>query len=354
MNLNLTTLNTLQTSIFTELYVKGYPNHLPVQEIENLQIQLPSQSDESSSSEEVISNKGESTSSKLKKLYEESKKKFNEIKELYPDQFNFQGIKKIEEKKTYKLCEEVKQNKVKVSDSALFTKNVGTGLCILARGKDKNNKIWLGLLNNCGGSGEKESLNEIKNKLTKKGCLGDSIQFCLVGGQLPYRDKRGEISAEYSVETQKTYLSFSKKFNIIGAQFNVIEGRKSSLQVLLTEDEISCGKIKFENQESELEETSSGSEYTISSADSEEIKLNTNNGSKIDEFESSDNETLTTSNKRKLDVLNSTNNPNENSKENVTKKRKLDNSTAKNINDQITNITTLKEFILNQGLKNSQ
>lgn len=174
---------------------------------------------------------------KFTKILSEQKEIFNNLKNKYNDLFNYPGIKKDDGYTIYYDAYEVEQDEVIATNGnrPLITKYVGPCICILARGVNKYNETCLGLAH------MPDYQNEILSKMVKLfklyECEENSLQFFLVGGQLPYLDQTGIIESN-SLNNQISYLALTEKFNIVGAQLNLVEGAGNSIEILLTKDEI--------------------------------------------------------------------------------------------------------------------
>ncbi len=106
----------------------------------------------------------------------------------------------------------------------------------MARGISEKNGTCLGLSHFTTMIEPRDVLEKIQKKLKKQGCNPESIEFYLVGGQLPYRDN-SEVGGLSTIEIESEFLSLSKEFNIVGVQFNLAEDDES-LSVIISEDEI--------------------------------------------------------------------------------------------------------------------
>lgn len=208
----------------------------------------------------------------------EDKENFDLLKAQYPQLFEYSGIQPVLQEKTYpiSLKAHVQQDDLKVISTKkqpyLYTSGLGLSICVMARGMSETYGPCIGLSHTSSWNSARDVLTEIQEKLKKQGCEAKTIEFYLVGGQLPYRAGMDDLKepelCDGSLEQEILYLSLAEEFNIVGAQFNLVEGENDSLSVLISADEIVWTIGEFES-EFDSGDTVSTRENTEESTDGE-------------------------------------------------------------------------------------
>ncbi len=185
--------------------------------------------------EDIYSNEVDSEDFDL--LVQAANEKFSALQKTHSACFKHAGINKAPQGKKYPPMIEVGMDQIEVKSTKkhqyLGTTGVGVCIAVMARGITSTDETWIALSHSCTQT-PKEVFTKIKNKLESNGCELDTIEFFLVGGQLPYRD--GPEVCE-SIDLQIEFLSYAKEFNIVGAQLNLASGN-DSLSVIISKDEI--------------------------------------------------------------------------------------------------------------------
>ncbi|MBA3602539.1 MAG: hypothetical protein H0W50_02620 [Parachlamydiaceae bacterium] len=223
-------------------------------------------------------------------LRKQSQDDFDRLKTKYSTLFEHNGIKKVSQDKTYPSMKEIQMDEIAViitknqKHPSLFTSGLGVCIAVMARGISEKNGTCLGLSHFTTMIEPRDVLEKIQKKLKKEGCKPESIEFYLIGGQLPYRDGP-EVGGLSTIEIESEFLSLSKEFNIIGVQFNLAEDDES-LSVIISEDEIvwTVWDFKFDSNV-----TSSNEEE---SEDCEESESNCSTSKKRSRDSSSDDESF--------------------------------------------------------------
>ncbi|MBA2727342.1 MAG: hypothetical protein H0U49_04115, partial [Parachlamydiaceae bacterium] len=153
----------------------------------------------------------------------EHQNKFALLKNEYSSLFEYPGIKMASQDKIFPYMKDINMDEIAVIITnqelpGLFTSGLGVCIAVMARGFSEKNGTCLGL-SHFTIMKPQEVLSKIQKKLTNLGCKLESIEFYLVGGQMPYRDGP-EVAGLYTLDTESEFLSLSKEFNIVGAQFN--------------------------------------------------------------------------------------------------------------------------------------
>lgn len=190
---------------------------------------------------------------------------FSELKVTYLDLFQYEGIKKAQSGKTYTPMIAVQMEEIAVVSTKdhpyLGTDCLGVCIAVMARGYSETNGSYIALSHTSSFVYEPEELLiEISRQLQAKGC--NSIEFYVVGGQLPYID--GPEIAD-SIDRQSEFLSLSKQYNIVGAQFNLAEGA-DSLAVIISADEI-VWQRELDSEDSSDDSSSSTNETSSLESD---------------------------------------------------------------------------------------
>lgn len=174
----------------------------------------------------------------FKTLRADCKKEFLELKKEHEKIFAHPAIKQSENKVYPYPDHEILQDESKVTKvtKTLFTRGLGPCMCVIARGNGTNGR-YHGMAHISSGD-EIFHLNKLKTEFEKKGCEAKTLEFFLIGGQLPYiEENEYEEMHEGSLDSQKELLSQKDQINIVSARFNLAEG-DDALSVILTEDEI--------------------------------------------------------------------------------------------------------------------
>lgn len=182
----------------------------------------------------------------------ESERKFNEQKLAYPDLFNCAAIRKAAAKEKFPETIDVDQDDTAVeyisNCDSLSCWGVNFYLAVLARGiSEKEPCIALSFT----GEEPEQRLQKIIKDLEDMGCDKNSIEIFIVGGQLPYLNKAGEID-ESMLEEEK-FLELSDRYPIKGVVFNQAEEEEESLRVYITKNEVIWGISNRDDSSSEEE-----------------------------------------------------------------------------------------------------
>lgn len=194
----------------------------------------------------------------------ESKKKFDILKIKHHNLFNYTGIKPADDEKSYPSSLKVDQDRLIIAPATipLYTRCLSECIAVVVSGTGINGSFHA-LLHFSGALDPEKVLTKIVTKLKEKGCESDSIKVCLVGGKLPHIDRteyHNETCIEDycfgSIDSESDFLSLSKKFNIVGVQFNLAEGNET-LAVRVSQDEIVWTKKDFDFEEESIDEKDS-------------------------------------------------------------------------------------------------
>ena len=163
---------------------------------------------------------------------------FNELKIKYNKLFTHPGIKAIDPTVEYPEMDDIEMEIVVVKsiheETHLMTSGVGPCLVIMARGHNDITGTYMALSHSAI-EYAKDLLPKIRKELESKGCSRQSIEFYIVGGQLPYRDGPDVHNSE---GREKEFLDLSVEFNIVGAQLYLADNLGGYLTVILSKDEI--------------------------------------------------------------------------------------------------------------------
>lgn len=184
-----------------------------------------------------------------------SEDRFTQLQQTYAHLFNLEANPEescagvIEE--SYAGFIDVDMDEIKVEYSkdcaGLYTRGVAVCLAVMARATGKEGPCIA--LSHAANVDPEELLIKMSHELKEKGCDEKTIQFYIIGGQLPFRDY---VVIGDSIETEEAYLALSAKYPIAGVKFNIAEGLHESLNVAITTDE-----IVWELLEREIEQTES-------------------------------------------------------------------------------------------------
>lgn len=180
----------------------------------------------------------EETSEKFAERRRNAEANFIQLKISHSTLFNCAAIKQASSGKTYPSMINVEQDMIVVGPISknpyLGTTGVGPYIAVGGRGYSDKDGHFIGLgLYGCVGKPE-EFLEQFRKKLLVAGCELETIEFYFVGGQLPQNHDLEDID---SIDDEIAFLSLTDKYQIRGAQFNIIEDN-DSLSVIISEKEI--------------------------------------------------------------------------------------------------------------------
>lgn len=184
--------------------------------------------------------------------------KFDDLQREYARLFHRPEIRQATQGESFPPMIDVEQEEIAIEYTkdckGLSTSGVGECLAVMGRAKGKLGPC-IGLSHTGGFTFHPEELLQEMIKLFKnKGCDENTIQFYIVGGQLPYVD--GRIAD--SIEAEEEFLKLSSKYPIAGVEFNCAEG-SNSLEVVITADKI-VWQREYNTKNSSSNDSSSSSE----------------------------------------------------------------------------------------------
>ncbi|MBA3237792.1 MAG: hypothetical protein H0T62_05495 [Parachlamydiaceae bacterium] len=173
--------------------------------------------------------------------HKNAEEEFDKWKITYSDLFKNDEIKKVVSGRTFPPMIDFGMDTIEVVLSKdhpfIGTSGVATCIAVIGRGDGPHGPcLALSHTSGCGLDPE-ETLKRMQKKMQSKdyGCRPETIKFYVIGGKLPLFDGSCVLD---SMDQERKFLSLAKQYNIVGAQFNLIDGEEGSLEIVVSADEI--------------------------------------------------------------------------------------------------------------------